>query len=212
MHVLHRSSFRVQQRHDLDEITESHEVALSDWRTRWTGVFIGVLAVSLALCAMGGDNAAKDANRANIDATNNWAFFQAKNIRRQSVMLAIDDLEIALERDAAMPSEAKSTIESKLADYRTQVQKLTTDPERRQGLDELFTTGKALEAARDAALARDPYFDWAEALLQIAIVIASVSIISRSLPLLAFAGLLGTAGGLLTLNGFLMLVRLPFLG
>lgn len=196
----------------MDEITESHEAALSDRRTRWTGVFIGVLAVSLAICAMGGDNAAKDANRANIDATNTWAFFQAKNIRRQAITLATDELELRLKVETSLPLDARAAIAAKLTDYRQQAGKLTTDPERRQGLDELFTQGKALEVERDAAMAKDPYFDWAEALLQIAIVIASVSIISRSMPLLAFAGMLGTAGGLLTLNGFLMLVRLPFLG
>ena len=49
---------------------------------KWVGVYIGVLAVLLAICSVGGANAAKDATRANIEATNTWAFYQAKNIRR----------------------------------------------------------------------------------------------------------------------------------
>ena len=48
---------------------------------------------------------------------------------------------------------------------------------RKEGLDELFVKGKALEAERDVALRKDPYFDWSQALLQIAIVLASVHLI-----------------------------------
>ena len=69
--------------------------------------------------------------------------------------------------------------------------------------------GKALEAQRDVALAQDPYFDWSNALLQIAIVLASVSIISGSTMLLAASGALGLVGSFLMLNGFLMVVNVP---
>ena len=86
----------------MDEITEATDLAEADRRSRWTGVFIGVLAVLLAICSMGGDNAAKDANRANIDATNTWAFFQAKNIRRQMINLRIDEMELELAAEPAV--------------------------------------------------------------------------------------------------------------
>ncbi len=46
---------------------------------KWVGVYIGFLAVVLAICNVGGANAAKDATRANIEASNTWAFYQAKN-------------------------------------------------------------------------------------------------------------------------------------
>jgi hypothetical protein len=59
---------------------------------------------------------------------------------------------------------------------------------------------------------RDPYFDYGEALLQIAIVLASVAIISGGTPVLAASVLAGGLGALLTLNGFLLLVEVPFLG
>lgn len=182
-----------------------------DARERWTAVFIGVLAVLLAICSMGGGNASKDGDRANIDATNTWAFFQAKNIRRQSIRLAADDLDLRLRTEPGLSPEARAAIEAKVKEYQDQAQKLTTDPERKEGLDELYAKGKQLEAARDAAMARDPYFDWAQAFLQIAIVIASVSIVSRSRMLIALAAALGLAGTLLMLDGFTMLVRLPLL-
>lgn len=183
-----------------------------DERTKWIGVYIGVLAVLLAIGSVGGGNVEKDAARYNLDATNNWAFFQAKNMRRTSIRLAADELEIMLAANPGMPSAARAAIEAKIAEYKAMDQKLTTDPERQEGLDELFVRGKELEARRDAALAQDPYFDWSGALLQIAIVIASVSIISGSGRLLVVSGALGVAGTILMLNGFLMLFSLPWLG
>src|SRR5262249_51197010 len=103
-------------------------------------------------------------------------------------------------------------ITAKIKDYREQVQKLTSDPVKKEGLDELFAKGKAAEAERDVALAKDPYFDWSQALLQIAIVLASVHLIIGNMMLLGLSGGLGVLGLLLMLNGFTLAVNLPFLG
>ena len=190
----------------LDEIAED---AAKDHRTKWIGVYIGVLAVLLAICAMGGDNVDKDAQRFNIDASNTWSFFQAKNMRRASLRLAADELEIMLAANPSLDPVARDAIKAKIDSYKALDKQLTSDPEKQEGLDELFAKGKALEAQRDNALAQDPYFDWSNALLQIAIVLASVSIISGSLVLLAASGALGVFGAFLMLNGFFMLVAVP---
>jgi Domain of unknown function (DUF4337) len=184
----------------------------NDHRNKWVGVYIGVLAVLLAICSVGGGNATKDATRANIDAANTWAFFQAKNIRRSSVQMAADELELLQAAQPNMPADARAKFAAKIKDYRDQVQKLTSDPVKKEGLDELFVKGKALEAERDVALQKDPYFDWSQALLQIAIVLASVHLIIGNFLLLGLSGGLGALGILLMLNGFTLLVPLPFLG
>ena len=190
----------------LDDIAED---AAKDQRTKWIGVYIGILAVLLAICAMGGDNVDKDAMRFNIDASDNWSFFQAKNTRRTSFRLATDDLQLMLVANPSLGAAARSAIQAKIDEYKAQDKKLTSDPEKKEGLDELFQKGRDLEAQRDAALAQDPYFDWSNALLQIAIVLASVSIISGSTMLLAASGALGLLGTLLLLNGFFMIVAVP---
>lgn len=185
-------------------------------RDRWIGVYIGVLAVLLAICAMGGGNAAKDATTLNIDATNTWAFFQAKNMRRHVLRLQADELELKLASEPQLDASARAAIAAKIADYRKQDEVLTTDPDRpdgaREGLDQLWAKGKALEEDRDVALRRDPYFDYGEACLQIAIVLASVAIISGGTSLLMVSAFLGLAGALLTLNGFTLWLTLPFFG
>jgi hypothetical protein len=179
---------------------------------RWVGVYIGVLAVLLAICNVGGANATKDATHSNIAASNTWSFFQAKNIRRNSVGLAADDLELMLAAMPAMPEETKRKFEDKIKTYREQYRSLTTDPQKQEGLDELFVKGKLLEMERDVALRKDPYFDWSQALLQIAIVLASVYLIVGNFSLLGLSAGLGALGTLLMLNGFTLAVRLPFLG
>jgi hypothetical protein len=183
-----------------------------DTYNRWVGVYIGVLAVLLAICGVGGGNAAKDATRFNIEAANTWAFFQAKNIRRNTINTAADGLELLLAAQPGMPEDAKAKFTAKIKEYRDQAQMLTTDPVKKEGLNELFAKGKAMEEERDIALRKDPYFDWSQALLQIAIVLASVFLITGNLSLLGLSGGLGALGILLMLNGFTLAVRLPFLG
>lgn len=199
-----------------DDLARMAESENSRDRERWIGVYIGVLAVLLAICAMGGGNAAKDAAKANLDAANTWAFFQAKNMRRQLLRVEIDDLDMLLLSQPEMPGAAKQAIAAKIAEYKRNDEILTKDPERepgkREGLDQLWDKCKALEAARDEAMRRDPYFDYGEACLQIAIVLASVAIISSGSWLLMASGLFGIAGAFLTLNGFTLAFALPFFG
>jgi Domain of unknown function (DUF4337) len=180
-------------------------------RDRWIGVYIGLLAVVLAICSMGGNNADKDATLKNIEASNTWAFFQAKNMRRHVLRLQVEELEILSASQPDLPAEAKKLIEERIAKHRAYEKRLTSEPEKGEGLDELFTKGKALEVERDHAMRQDPYFDYGEAFLQIAIVLASIAIISGSTSLLIISGLLGVSGALFALNGFTLLVSLPFL-
>jgi hypothetical protein len=195
----------------MDEVVE-RVGSNNDAYNKWVGVYIGVLAVLLAICSVGGGNAAKDATRFNIAAANTWAFFQAKNIRRNTINTAADELELLLASQPGMPEDVKRKFEAKIKDYRVQADRLTTDPVRKEGLDELFVQAKAFEEERDIAFRKDPYFDWSQALLQIAIVLASVHLIIGTMSLLGLSGGLGALGVLLMLNGFTLAVRLPFLG
>jgi hypothetical protein len=181
-------------------------------RDKWIGVYIGVLAVLLAICATGGSNASKDATLKNIEASNLWAFFQAKNMRRHVLRMQLDEFDLALKAYPGMPDAAKAAYQEKIKSYDEQIRQLTSDTKSNEGLDELWKKGKALEADRDLAMAKDPYFDYGQALLQIAIVLASIALITGGFMLLGASGVLAVLGSLLTLNGFLMLWQLPFIG
>ncbi len=195
-----------------DHAPSSDERAGNRERERWIGVYIGLLAVVLAISAMGGDNAAKEATLKNIAAANTWSFFQAKNVRRQLIRSHTEDLELLAETSPTLSPQQRSRIAEKIAANKAYDAKLTSDPQTGEGLDELFQHGKALEVERDRAMAQDPYFDYAQACLQIAIVLASIAIISGASPLILLSLALGLCGALLTVNGFTMLVHVPGLG
>ena len=76
---------------------------------------------------------------------------------------------------------------------------------------EIEKDAKKLEHERDVNRTKDPYFDFGEALLQIAIVMSSISILSASRSTFIFSLLLAVIGVLLTLNGYTLIFKLPFL-
>jgi hypothetical protein len=173
-------------------------------RDRLIAVYIGVLAVLLAVAGVGGGNAMKDATARNIEAANIWAFFQAKNIRRHELRLQIAEFEVMLASQPDMPPSARTLVDEKVNKYRADEARLTSEPDTGEGVEELKVRARSLETQRDRAMVKDPYFDYGQALLQIAIVLASVAIITGGTVLLVLSGLLAGLGTLSTLNGFLL--------
>ncbi len=175
-----------------------------------TAIFVAALAVMLAICSVGGDNATKDAMRASIEAADAWAFYQAKNVRQTNYTLAADNLERDL-LNPALDAPTKSFLQDKIGKYRATVTRYESDPKQGDGKTELRAKALALENTRDMALKRDPYFDYAQGMLQIAIVLASSSLALGTQLLLWIGRGLGVIGTLFMLNAFFLLVNLPFL-
>ncbi|MFA5900184.1 MAG: DUF4337 domain-containing protein [Hyphomicrobium sp.] len=196
----------------LQDIADAVEDGGKRRRDRIIAVYIGVLAVILAISSVGGGNATKDATARNIEASNTWAFFQAKNIRRHGVRLQISEFEIMLASEPSLTETARATIEKKLDELRKEETRYTSEPETREGTKELMAKARDIERQRDLAMAKDPYFDYGQALLQIAIVLASVSIITGGSALLALSGLLAVVGTAATLNGFFLFANVPLIG
>jgi Domain of unknown function (DUF4337) len=172
---------------------------------------IAVFAMLLAITGLGGQNATKEALNSNILASNDFNFFQAKNMRQTTYVLAADELELAWSADPQLPDDAKAALRRKVEEYRQTIARYETEPETGEGKKELLTRAREHEQKRDRALKQDPYFDYAEALLQIAIVLVSVAIVADQVWLSYIGGGLGIIGALLMLNGYLLLVELPFL-
>jgi hypothetical protein len=174
-------------------------------------VAIAFFAMMLAITGLGGNNATKEALNSNIMASNYWNFFQAKNMRQTAYVLAADQFELAWANDPALSPETKAELKKKLDGYRKTIARYDSEPDTREGKKELIQRAKEYEKQRDHALKQDPYFDYAEALLQIAIVLISVAIIADLVWLSFFGGAIGLIGSLLTLNGFTLWFEIPFL-
>jgi hypothetical protein len=85
----------------------------------------------------------------------------------------------------------------------------TRDDVEKKGIEK---SAKHLEHERDLYRGKDPYFEYAEVLLQIAIVMASIAILAHSRLMFGFSLVSASLGALLAANGFLMVVHLPFFG
>lgn len=183
------------------ELPEQHN---DPFRTR-CAMLVSVLAMVLAIASLGGNNASKESMVNNILASNAYSFYQAKNIRQTEYKIAAADIEVQLAQDKVSPA-ARTLLEKKLADYQKNIARYESEPETGEGKKELMARAKEYEHERDHAMAQDPWFDYAEALLQIAIVLTSVAILTGASALFWVPCGLGTLGILATINGFLLLI------
>jgi len=192
------------------QIAEPHHHGISDdtFRRR-AAVLIGVIAMLLAITTLGGSSATKTMLTANIHASDTYSFYQAKSVRQTANQLAADQLEILLATRADLTPEARADIQKRIERYKATVARYESEPSTGEGKQELLAKAKTYEVQRDQAMQRDPNFEFADALFQIAIVLGSVSIVSGSRLLLAACAGLAAVASLLAVNGFFLLVALP---
>lgn len=171
-----------------------------------TGFSIAVLAALLAITSLGGSNATKNMINSNIQASDTFAFFQAKNIRQTSIRLALDHLELEL---PSLPPEQQAAARRKMDQYRATIARYESEPDTGEGKKELLAKANEYVAERERAQRQDPYFDYAQALFQIAIVLGSLSIVVVARPMLYLALVLGAVATLLMIDGYTLLVNLP---
>ncbi len=173
--------------------------------TRRVALTTAIYAVLLAVTSLGGNNAMKEMLLASQQASDQWSFYQAKVVREHLYRSQKMRLEIDLiERSDRLKPEVNEKLGALL--------KKLTEEEARYNAEkkEIEKEAKKLEEERDINRARDPYFDYAEVLLQIAIVMASVSILSASRTVFYFSMVSAMLGTILSLNGFLLILQLPF--
>ena len=174
--------------------------------TRRVALTTAIYAVVLAIASLGGNNATKEMLLAQQQASDLWAFYQAKAIREHQYRAQKQRLEVDLaERGPAMKPEGRKKFEALMTNFAEEEKRFNAEKK------EIEKDAKKLEHERDVNRTKDPYFDFAEALLQIAIVMSSISILSTSRSTFIFSLLLAVIGVLLTLNGYTLIFKLPFL-
>jgi hypothetical protein len=164
-------------------------------------LLIAVLALFLALAETGAKSAQTEAISRNVEAANLWSFFQARTIRQTTLRAAAEEAELA--RLAAAEPELRATIERQQQAWRDTAQRWESEPSTGEGRRELTARARAAEAVRDRSMAAYHLYEYGSAAFQVAIVLASASIIT-AVPALAMGGAaLGVVGVVLTGIGFL---------
>ena len=139
---------------------------------------IAIMVLFLAFSETLGKSANTEALNLNIKASDTWAFFQAKNIRRTTLTTAVETKKI----DALNASEGlKPALAKQIEEWEKTVARYTSDPQSREGLDELFMRAQEAEHERDAALARYHHYEIASAAFQIGIVLCSAAVITATI-------------------------------
>jgi Domain of unknown function (DUF4337) len=169
----------------------------SDSSSKRIAIFITVIGLFLAVAETMAKGAQTNSIASNVQASNLWSFYQAKTIRQTSIKTAAEQMEvdIALAKDPAV----KERLTKRVADWRADVERYQSEPKTNEKHENVGEGRKELSArAIEAEKKRDVYtnqyhcFEIGSAAFQIAIVMASVYLLTHVIYLLWMAsGLMG---------------------
>ncbi|HWZ51809.1 MAG TPA: DUF4337 domain-containing protein [Granulicella sp.] len=142
---------------------------------------ISILAVLVAMVTVLGHRAHTGAVLMQSRAGDQWNEYQARKLRTENLQVTVDLLTL-------QPTNQPAATQKKLDDYRGKIAKwtaqLTGDQER----------ARQFEAAVEHAEAQAARYDLGEALLQIAVVLSSITLLTRRSRYFYFGLSLGAAG------------------
>jgi len=167
---------------------------------RSIALLIAVLALFLAFSETLGKSAQTAALSDNVEASNLWAFFQAKTIRM--TVLRTSSEQIQLESDRLTDPAAKAALMKQVDAWKKTADRYDDEPSTNEGRKQLTARAKESEHKRDIALARYHHYEFASAAFQIGIVLASATIITGMMVLAWLSGALGVVGLAFTAIGF----------
>lgn len=166
---------------EIHEMHEHAEHAHHDRTLRPVTFTMALLAVFLAAVSLLGHRAHTEELLLQNRATDQWAFFQAKNIRRSSYELFLDLLSVANLKDAEAADKIREKYSKEVERYRGEQKEIEAE-------------ARALEKEVEVERRKANRFDLGEVCLEAAIVITSLTLLTRQrmfLQLGIFAGALG---------------------
>jgi hypothetical protein len=175
----------------MHEVMEAHEHTEDSPYLLPVAVTLSILAVLVAIATLLGHRAATDELILQTKASDQWAFFQAKNIRLHEMQSVADMLGTV------------TVIEKEKADALRE--KYLKEGERyEKEKDEASEQAKDLEKERNVAGRKGDRFDAAEVILEIALIICSLTLLTKK-KAFWFTGIgLGLVGLMVTVSGFLL--------
>ena len=176
-------------------------------------ILISVLALFLAISETLGKGAQTEALSSNVEASNLWAFYQAKTIRKTTMDTAAEQMEVDLK--LAKDLNVRDLLEKRVNEWKERGARYESEPKpngKGEGRKEQMARALQAEAHRDVALAKYHNFEFGSAAFQIAIVLASAYLITGVIYLLWGAAGLGALGIFFTVIGIAAPHALSFLG
>jgi Domain of unknown function (DUF4337) len=174
--------------HEGVELPEGHSEQSSPL-TIPVSVTISILAVLVAAVTLLGHRAHTEELLLQAQATDQWAYYQAKNIRLHEMQSIADLLD-------TLPPADKEKGEAMREKYKKEVDRYNDDK------SDISDKAKDLEKERDLVSHRADRFDGGEALLEVGLVICSITLLTKRRIFWYSGMLVGAAGVLLAATGF----------
>ncbi|MEY4699491.1 MAG: hypothetical protein RIR85_911 [Pseudomonadota bacterium] len=147
-------------------------------------LLISILALLLAISETMSKAYQTEVLTKQIEASNLWSFFQAKTIRSTATKLTIETTQLT-----GKVSDPKTA--AALEKWDAAAKRYDSEPETGEGRKELAAKAKQAEATRDLYMHKYHFLEIASGILQVAIVLASATIITGVSLLSVLAGGLG---------------------
>jgi hypothetical protein len=147
-------------------------------------VLVSALAACLALIQVGEKRAQNDYLTHHIALTNDWAFYQAKNLRS-----VVRGSEAGLLETLGDPKDPK--IDKQIKDAKAYIARMRDEPSTGEGMKQLAEKARARQQQRDDAFHAYHNYEYAASAVEIAIVLASVSALTAVPALAIGAGAVG---------------------
>jgi len=182
-----------------EQVEHAEHAEHASGKNRKIALLIAVIALFLALSETLGKGAQTESISKNVEASNLWAFFQAKSIRRTVVQATADQARLSL--GVMGDDAAKAALQKQIDEWQKTAARYRSEPETGEGSEQLSERAKHAEHERDLATAKYHHFELASAAFQIGIVLASATIITGIIALAWISGLLALAGLVFTAIG-----------
>jgi hypothetical protein len=185
----------------MEQAEQAEHAEHASGKNRKIALLIAVIALFLALSETLGKGAQTESISKNVEASNLWAFFQAKSIRRTVVQATADQARLSL--GVMGDDAAKAALQKQIDEWQKTAARYRSEPETGEGSEQLSERAKHAEHERDLATAKYHHFELASAAFQIGIVLASATIITGIIALAWISGLLALAGIAFTALGII---------
>ena len=176
---------------EINEIRERAEEAAHDPAMKPVSLTMAILAVFVAAVSLLGHRAHTEELLFQNKATDNWSYYQAKNIRQHTYELFLDMVSIS---DYKNPVSAEAVKEK----YRQEVARYVREQK------EIEDEARKLEKETALAGRRGDRFDLGEVFLEVALVITSITLLTRRRHFWGIGLALGLAGLGIAVTGFLI--------
>ena len=176
---------------ELHELEEHAEHAKHDPSMAPVSLTMAVLAVLVAVVSLLGHRAHTEEAVLQGKSTDQWGYYQAKNIRRHQDELFIDLTSVTATTDAAALAKLRDKYSQEAARYKDEQKEI--EDKARELENEVATAGHHADR-----------FDLAEVFLEIGLVITSITLLSGRRMFWYIGMLLGVVGIVVTGTGFLV--------